>query len=188
MGEGMLSRVWEDRWRIAACLAPALILVLFLNRVVLPLATSLRDVSGKVALLRENTYEASWLDSTQNALKHDVATLKAFHASREAALTSDASVQATVDRIRGLAQRSGVEITKTTPILSRAEPLRLLKIKMEGYARYSGLMDFFDSLAINHPDLFLEEMLVRQGGERSNGRLESNLILSVYDRKKGELP
>ena len=188
MGEERFMRMWEDRWRIAACLVPAFLIVFFANRAVLPLAAKLRDVSSQLELMRENTYESTWLDSTQTALKGEVDLLRGFKNQREQALTTDGSIQITVDRIRGLAQKSGIEVTKTTPILSRAEPLRLLKVRMEGYTHYSGLLQFFDNLKSGHPNLFLEEMTVRLGGERADGKLESHLILNVYDRKNGEIP
>lgn len=188
MAEGPFKALWEERWRIAAYIVPAILIVFFANRAVLPLATRLRDVSGQLEAMRENTYESSWLDSTQSALKREVGVLKAFKTQREQALTTDGSIQITVDRIRSLAQKAGIEITKTTPILSRAEPLRLLKVRMEGYTHYAGLLQFFDTLKSDHPDLFLEEMSVRLGGERADGKLESHLILNVYDRKNGEIP
>ena len=37
----------------------------------------------------------------------------------------------------------------------------------------------------NHPDLFPEEMVVRQGGEHSAGRLDAALTVYVYDLRKG---
>jgi hypothetical protein len=188
MGEGILAKVWEDRWRLGTCLLPALMIVAFAHFAVLPMARHLRDLNGQLALLRQNTYTTAWLDSTQKALSQQVGSLTAFRASRESALNTDSSIQGTVDRIRGLAQKSGIEVTKTTPILGRAEPLRLLRVKIEGYSPYSGLMNLFDTLRTNHPDLFLEEMLIRQGGERADGRLESQLILNVYDRKLEDSP
>ncbi len=188
MGEGLLGKLWEERWRLATFLVPAILIVLFANRAVRPLAAKLKEVSTQLDVMRENTYEASWLDSTQAALKGEVGLLGTFKTQREAALTTDGSIQTTVDRIRTLAQKAGIEVTKTTPILSRAEPLRLLKVRMEGFTRYPGLLQFFDILKASHPDLFLEEMSIRLGGERADGKLESHLILNVYDRKKGERP
>jgi hypothetical protein len=161
----ILSKLWEDRWRAATCLLPSLLLVLFANRAVVPLIMEWTNLKQQVSVLHENTYETKWLDSTQQALEKEVDLLKGFMLSREAALTQDSSVQTTVDRIRGLAQISGMEVTKTTPIISRAEPLRLLKIKIEGYTPYSGLYDLVSNLKKSHSDIFLEEMLIRLGGE-----------------------
>ena len=162
------------------------VVVVFAHQVILPMATRLRDARSQLAVLRENTYETAWLDSTRAALQGEVEALTAFRASREGALNRDANVQATVDRIRGLAQKSGFEVIKTTPILAKSDSLRLLKVRIEGYSRYPGLLDFFTTLKREHGDLFPEEMLVRQGGERSGGRLEGHLTLHVYDRRKGE--
>jgi hypothetical protein len=188
MGDGIVARLWEDRWRVAACLLPALLIFFFADRAVLPLVIEWAKINRQVSVLQENTYETTWLDSTQKALEKEVDILRKFKESREAALTLDSNVQATVDRIRGIAQKSGMEVTKTTPILSRAEPLGLLKIKIEGYTPYSGLVEFFDSLHVNHTDIFVEEMLIRLGGERTNGRLESQLVMHVYNRKHGNAP
>lgn len=187
MGETLLSKIWEDRWRIATKVIPALLIALFAVKGVLPLAHYLHRIADQGAVLRENTYENAWLDSTKKALGAEVEILRAFQSSRESSLTSDSNIQTTIDRIRGLAQATGVEVTKTTPILSRAEPLTMLKVKIEAYTQYSGLMQFFDTLQVRHPNLFLEEMLIRQGGERANGRLETQLILNVYSLKQGGL-
>ena len=187
MGETLLSKIWEDRWRIAAKVVPALLVAVFAVKGVLPLAQYLHGISEQGAVLRENTYESAWLDSTKKTLGTEVAILRSFESSRQSALTLDSNIQTTIDRIRGLAQAAGVEVAKTTPILSRAEPLTMLKVKIEGFTQYSGLMHFFATLQVGHSDLFLEEMMIRQGGERANGRLESQLILNVYSRKQGGL-
>jgi hypothetical protein len=92
-----------------------------------------------------------------------------------------------VDRIRGLAQKSGIEVIKTTPTVGRADSLGLLKVRLEGFARHKGLLDFFVELRDSHPDLYLDEMLIRQGGERSGGRLESVLVLHSYAARHGAL-
>ncbi len=186
MEQGLASRIWEDRFRIAAWILPAVLAVVFAHQILLPMAARLRDARSQLAALRENTYEPAWLDSTRSSLQDQVDALTAFRASRESALNRDASVQATVDRIRGLAQKSGFEVVKTTPILAKSDSLRLLKVRIEGFSRYSGLVDFFATLNKEHPDLYPEEMLVRQGGERAGGRLEGQLVLHVYDRRKGE--
>jgi hypothetical protein len=183
MDAGLASRIGQDRWRIAAWVVPALLLVAFAHQAVLPLAARLRDAREQLRVLRENTYEPAWLDSTKGALRGDVEALAAFQASRESALNRDSSVQATIDRIRGLAQKSGIEVIKTTPILAKADSLSLLKVRIEGFSRYSGLLGFFATLKTGHPDLFPEEMLIRQGGERANGRLEGHMVLHVYDRR-----
>ena len=52
----------------------------------------------------------------------------------------------------------------------------------------SSLTGFFAALRSGHPDLFLEEMLVRQGGERAGGRLETSLVLHAYSTRRGGLP
>lgn len=185
MSEGGLRKgLWESRWRMAAWLAPALMLVAFAHKAVLPLATRVRDARDQVASLRENTYEQGWLDSTQRSLGTEVELLKAFHAHRQGALIKAGSPQATVDRIRNLAQKSGMEVVKTTPVLAKADPLNLLKVRMEGFVRYPGLLVLFDSLEARNPDLFLEEMLLRQGREGQGGRLESHLILHAYSAKE----
>lgn len=186
MEKAPASRLWEDRFRIAAWIMPAVVLVAFAHYVLLPMATRLRDERSELSSLRENIYEPAWLDSTRAALKGEVDALAAFRSSREGSLNVDASVQATVDRIRGLAQKSGFEVVKTTPILAKSDSLRLLKVRIEGFARYPGLLDFFATLKKDHADLFPEEMLVRQGSERSGGRLEGHLVLHIYDRRKGE--
>ena len=186
MEQRPVSRIWEDRFRIAAWIMPAILVVVFAHQIILPMATRLRDARSQLASLRENTYEPAWLDSTRAALKDEVDALTAFRASREGALNGDASVQTTVDRIRGLAQKSGFEVVKTTPILAKSDSLRLLKVRIEGFSRYPGLLDFFSTLKREHGDLFPEEMLVRQGGERAGGRLEGHVVLHVYDRRKGE--
>lgn len=186
MEQGFAFRIWEDRFRIAAWIMPAVLAVVFAHQVLLPMAFRLRDARSELAALRENTYEPAWLDSTESSLKGDVEALAAFRASRESALNRDANVQATVDRIRGLAQKSGFEVVKTTPSLAKSDSLRLLKVRIEGFSRYSGLLDFFATLKKEHDDLFPEEMLIRQGNERSGGRLEGHLVLHVYDRRKGE--
>ncbi len=181
-------RIWEDRWRIAAWLIPCIILTSFANFVVLPLAEHLTRTKAKITELQENIYEAAWFDSTQRSLESEVKLLKDFKASRESALTADSSIQTSIDKVRSLAQHAGIEITKTTPILSRAESLRLLKLQVEGYTRYTDLLEFFDALQLHHPDIFLEEMLLRKNGERVDSRLEAHLVLYEYDRKPGELP
>jgi hypothetical protein len=186
MKQGPASRVWEDRFRIAAWVMPAVLVVVFAHQLLLPMAARLRDSRSQLVALRENTYEPAWLDSTRSSLKADVEALTAFRASRESALNGSASVQATVDRIRGLAQKSGFEVVKTTPVLAKSDSLRLLKVRIEGFSRYPGLLDFFATLKREHADLFPEELLIRQGGERSGGRLEGHLVLHVYDRRKGE--
>ncbi|MDB5049721.1 MAG: hypothetical protein JWO30_2792 [Fibrobacteres bacterium] len=188
MENGLPARIWEDRWRILAWVLPAFLLVAFADQVALPLAVRLRDVHSQLATLRENTYVPAWLDSTREALAKDVDALEAFKASREGALNRDSSIQATVDRIRRLAQSSGMEVIKTTPILGKADSLRLLKVRIEGLTRYPGLVELFKVLRRSHPDLFPEEMLVRQGGERADGRLEGQLVIHVYDRRKENTP
>lgn len=187
MENNLSARLWEDRFRIVAWVLPALLLVLFAHQALLPLATRLRDVRSQLAQLRENTYEPAWLDSTHAALQKDVAALTAFQGSRESALNRDANVQATIDRIRRLAQSSGFEVVKTTPVVAKADSLRLLKVRIEGFAHYPGLLDFFIRLKKDHPDLFPEEMLIRLGGDRADGRLEGHLVLNIFDRRKGSL-
>jgi hypothetical protein len=49
-------------------------------------------------------------------------------------------------------------------------------------------MDFFTTLRGGHPDLFLEEMLIRQGGERLGGRLEALLVLQTYSAESLQGP
>jgi hypothetical protein len=183
--EGPVARLWEDRWRIAAWIGPALLLTAVLQRSLLPLAERLRDVRGQIAVLRENRYEPAWLDSTRKALEGDVEALSAFRKARESALNKDSSVQATVDRVRGLAQAAGIEVVKTTPILGRADSLSLLKVRIEGFARYGALLDFFAALKRSHPDLFPEEMVVRQGSERTAGRLDASLVIYAHSRRRG---
>lgn len=183
MGNGLAARLWEDRWRILAWVMPALLLAAVADRALLPLAANLRDARAQLAMLRENRYEPAWLDSTRSALESDVELLKAFKSAREGALNRDGSVQATVDRVRGLAQASGIEVIKTTPIVGKADSLGLLKVRIEGFARYGGLLDFFGSVGKSNPDLFPEEMTIRQGGERSGGRLEAVLVIHVYERR-----
>lgn len=188
MQEAWLYRIWENRWRIAAWLVPCIILTGFANLVVIPLAEHHMATKVKITELQQNIYEAAWFDSTQRSLEGDVKLLKDFKAARESALTLDSSIQTSIDRIRSLAQHTGMEITKTTPILSRAESLRMLKVQVEGYARYTDLVEFFNTLRLHHPDIFLEEMLLRQNGERADSRLETHLVLYEFDRKPGELP
>jgi hypothetical protein len=185
MGNAWGARLWEDRWRILAWILPAILIVAVGQRSLLPLAGRLRDARGQIATLRENRYEPAWLDSTRAALQNDVSVLTAFKNAREGALSNDSSVQATVDRVRALAQSSGIEVLKTTPILSKADSLGLLKVRIEGSARYPALLRFFTRARAEHPDLFPEEMTVRQGGERSEGRLDAVLNVYVYDRRKG---
>lgn len=172
--------LWRDRWRVAAWVGPALLAAVFAHQALLPLAARLTESRAALATLRENTYEAGWLDSTRAALTAETALLRTFHASRRASLASDSSVQAATDRIRALAQGSGIEVIKTTPVLARSDSLRVLKVKVEGYSRFPDLLAFFRALRSGHPDLFLEEMLIRQGGERSGNRLEASLILHTY--------
>lgn len=180
------SKLWEDRWRIGTWILPAFIAVCFAHQAVLPLAAKLRDTNEKLESLRENTYEPSWLDSTRRVLALDVETLRGFRASREASLNREASVQVTVDRIRGLAQSAGIEVIKTTPVLAKSDSLKMIKVRIEGFCRYPGLLAFFDVLKTGHPDLYLEEMLVRQGGERAGGRLEGRLSVHVYENPAEE--
>lgn len=187
MMEDLLASAWRDRWRLASWVVPALLVVVFAHQALLPLAARLMEARARLSSLRENTYESSWLDSTQAALRDEVELLKAFHASRRAALAKDSSVQATVDRIRALAQRSGIEVTRTTPVLARADSLGLLKVKVEGFARYPALTGFFAELRGSHPDLFLDGMLIRQGGQRSGGRLEASLVLHAYSESRRAL-
>jgi hypothetical protein len=149
------------------------------------MAARQQEAAKRLSLLRENIYEEAWLDSTQAALRSDVDQLREFHRSRRAALARDSSVQSAIDRIRGLAQKSGIEVIKTTPTLGRADSLGLLKVRLEGFARHKGLLDFFVELRASHPDLYLEEMLIRQGGDRSGGRLESVLVLHSYAAQQG---
>jgi hypothetical protein len=184
MENGFPARLWEDRWRILAWLLPAVLLVIFADRACLPLAARLRSVNAQMESLRENTYVPAWLDSTREALLSDVEALKAFKASREAALNRDSSVQSSVDGIRRLAQAAGMEVVKTTPILAKADSLKLLKVRIDGYSPYSGLVALFAELKKNHPDMFTEEMLIRHGGERAAGRLEAQLTIYVYDRRR----
>ena len=188
MENGLSARLWEDRSRIAARVLHAALLVVFAHQALLPLASGLRNARNQLAVLRENTYEPVWLDSTRGSSQKDVEMLTAFQQSREGALNRDSSVQATVDRIRRLAQSSGFEVVKTTPILAKSDSLRLLKVRIEGFSRYGGLLDFFTRLKKENPDLFPEEMLIRQGGERAEGRLEGQIVFHVYDRRKGMGP
>jgi hypothetical protein len=81
-----------------------------------------------------------------------------------------------------------MEVVKTTPILAKADSLRLLKVRIEGFTRYQGFLDLFAALRKTHPDLFLEEMLIRQGGDRANGRLEGQLVIHAYDRRRDGNP
>lgn len=187
MEGGMAGLIWRERWRLGAWVVPAVMAVFFAHHVLLPLAGRLGEARAGLSALKENTYESSWLDSTQAALREEAMLLKAFHASRRAALASDSSVQAAVDRIRALAQGSGIEVIKTTPIISRVDSLALLKVRVEGYARYSGLLDLFSVLRKDHPDLYLDEMLIRQGGERAGGRLETLLELHAYSEVPGAM-
>lgn len=185
MGNGLPARLWEDRWRIAAWILPALLLTAVAHRALLPLAGNLRDVRAQMALLAENRYEPAWLDSTRAALETEVELLKGFKQAREGALNRDAGVQATVDRVRALAQASGIEVIKTTPIIGKADSLGLLKVRIEGFARYGSLLDFFSRARAGNPDLFPEEMIIRQGGDRASGRLEAVLVIHVYERRRG---
>lgn len=182
MDSSAVSALRRDRWRLAAWIGPAALLVVFAHQALLPLATRLAEARARLAILRENTYEASWLDSTHAALKAETDLLAAFQASRQAALASDSSVQAAVDRIRALAQGSGIDVIKTTPAIARADSLGVLKVRLEGFMGYAGLQRFFASLRRGHPDLYVEEMLIRQGGERSGGRLEGVLVVHSYTR------
>ncbi|MBW8887443.1 MAG: hypothetical protein JF616_06750 [Fibrobacteres bacterium] len=184
MGTRISTRLWEDRWRIAAWILPALMILAVARLSLLPLAERLRDARAQVALLRENRYVPAWLDSTKAALSGDVEALSAFKKARENSLNRDSNVQATVDRIRGLAQGAGMEVVKTTPVLAKADSLDLLKVRIEGNARYESLSRFFTLIKASHPDLFPEEMVVRQGGEHSPGRLDASLTVYVYDRRK----
>jgi hypothetical protein len=188
MGASKSTPLWEDRWRIAAWVLPALLILAVARLSILPLAERLRDSRAQVAVLRENRYVPAWLDSTKAALSRDVEALSAFKKARENSLNRDSNVQATVDRIRGLAQSAGMEVVKTTPVLAKADSLGLLKVRIEGNARYESLNRFFALVKSNHPDLFPEEMVVRQGGERYPGRLEAALTVYVYDRRKGRRP
>lgn len=174
----------QERWRLASWIGVAALAMAFAHYAILPLAARLTEARAELSALRVNTYEKSWLDSTQSALTTEVDLLKEFHAARKGALSADSSVQAAVDRIRALAQKAGIEVIKTTPVLAKSDSLHLLKVKLEGYARFPGLMDFFTTLRGGHPDLFLEEMLIRQGGERSAGRLEATLVLHTYSEKR----
>ena len=165
------DRTGSERWRLASWVGSTLLAVVVAHQAVLPLAGRLSEARAALTVLKENTYEAGWLDSTQADLRAETELLREFHASRRAALAPDSSVQYVVDRIRSLAQKSGIEVIKTTPTLAQADSLSLLKVKVEGYARFQGLTGFFAALRSGHPDLYLEEMLVRQGGERAGGRL-----------------
>lgn len=185
MGAGLPARFWEDRWRIAAWILPAVLIIAVARLSLLPLAQRLKESRVQVALLRENRYVPAWLDSTKATLARDVEVLAAFRQAREGSLNRDSNVQATVDRIRGLAQGAGMEVLKTTPVLGKADSLGLLKVHIEGYARYESLMRFLGQLRSDHPDLFPEEMSVRQGGEHAGGRLDAALTVYVYDRRKG---
>ncbi len=176
----LAALLWRDRWTAAAWVGPALLAAVFAHQVLLPLAARHTETQAALATLRENTYEAGWLDSTQAALTEETALLKAFHDSRRASLSRDSSVQSATDRIRALAQGSGIEVIKTTPVLARSDSLGVLKVKVEGYSRFADLQAFFKVLRKGHPDLFLEEMQIRQGGERSGNRLETSLVLHTY--------
>jgi len=186
MGNGMASRLWEDRWRIAAWIIPALILVAVAHRALLPLAERLRDVRAQLSLLSENRFETAWLDSTRSVLESEVEVLKEFKLARESALNRDSSVQATVDRVRALAQSAGMEVIKTTPILGKADDLGLLKVRIEGFTRYGSLLELFGRMRKGNPDLFPEEMVIRQGGDRASGRLDAVLVIHVYERRRGD--
>jgi hypothetical protein len=188
MANAWAARLWEDRWRIAAWILPSLLIVAVGRYSLLPLAGRLRDARGQIATLRENRYETAWLDSTRSALQRDAAALAAFKQAREGALNRDSSVQATVDRVRALAQTAGIEVVKTTPILSKADSLGLLKVRIEGFARYPALLRFFSRARAEHPDLFPEEMSLRQGRERSEGQLDAVVDVYVYDRRPGRKP
>lgn len=185
MANAWAARLWEDRWRIASWILPSLLIVAVGQRSLLPLAERLRDARGQIATLRENRYEPAWLDSTRSALERDVSSLTAFKKAREGALNRDSSVQATVDRVRALAQASGIEVVKTTPVLAKADSLGLLKVRIEGFARYPALLKFLSSARAAHPDLFPEEMTLRQGRERPEGQLDAVLNVYVYDRRPG---
>lgn len=182
------DRAGSERWRLVSWVGSTLLAVLFAHQALLPLAGRLTEARASLAALKENTYESAWLDSTQASLRSETRLLREFHAARRAALAPDSSVQYTVDRIRALVQKSGIEVIKTTPALAKADSLSLLKVKVEGYARFGGLMDLFAALRAGHPDLFVEEMLIRQGGERAGGRLETALVLHAYSTRQGGLP
>ncbi len=139
-------------------------------------------------MLKQNTYETAWLDSTQASLNAQVAALREFKASRNSALSPDSGLQSTIDRVRGLAQQCGIEIIKTTPVLTRVDSLRLVKVRLEGLTKYPGLMAFFESLHSKHPDLFIDEISVKQGGERGDGRLETHLSVGLYQKRRGSGP
>jgi hypothetical protein len=176
--------LWEDRWRIAAWILPSLLLFAVLRWSLLPMAERLRDARAQVVSLRQNRYEPAWLDSTRAALRRDVEALSAFKRAREASLNADSGMQATVDRIRALAQAAGIEVVKTTPVLGRADSLRLLRVRIEGLAGYPALLRFFADMRDRHADLFAEELSLRQGGERSQGRLAATVTICVYSRRK----
>lgn len=184
---GLGTAFWKARWSFACWAGPALLLAAFAHQVILPLAARQKEAGDRLAVLRENIYEEAWLDSTQAALRADVELLRDFHRSRRDALARDSSVQAAIDRIRGLAQKSGIEVIKTTPAVGRADSLGLLKVRLEGFTRHKSLLDFFVELRDSHPDLYLEEMLIRQGGDRSGGRLESVLVLHSYSLRQEAL-
>ena len=187
MQQNGFELIWKERWKITSILFPTLALILFAHFALLPLANKVHQIKREKFLLKENIYTPVWLDSMELGLKKEFEILQSFQTQRTDALSKDSSVQITVDRIRSLAQSVGIEITKTTPTLIRAEPLREIKVKLEGYTRYPNLLQLFDTLKINHPDLFLEEMTLRSNNENGSGKLEAHLLINVYDRKLGQI-
>ncbi len=173
-----------NRWKIALHLVPILLILGMAHYLALPLIQSFAKLQNEFHSLQENKLERSWLDSTENALHQDVDAFKKFKEAKIKALNSDSNIQETIDHIRNLAQKTGFDVLKTTPTMVQAEPLNSLKLRIEGPVAYPSLMELFDSLHLNHPDLFLEELLVKRAGDRFSGKLEAHLTLQIFHPKK----
>ncbi len=184
----LFSMLILNRWKIALHLLPILLILGMAHFLALPLIQKYAKLQNDFQSLQENKLESQWLDSTENALQKDVALFQKFKFAKIRALNSDSNIQETIDHIRNLAQKTGFDVLKTTPTMIQAEPLNSLKLRIEGPVAYPSLIELFDSLHLNHPDLFLEEMLVKKTSDRSDGKLEAHLTLQIFHPKKFGIP
>ncbi len=161
-------------------LAPAAVLYLFLRFAVPALAENLSAAENELARLTENTYEKPWLDSTESRLRDDVARLQEFAASRKKSLPTEASTQYVVDRLRTLAEESGMEVLRTLPALGKAGELQRIQVRLEGLADYPQIHSLLSRMHGEFPDLYVEELSLRT----TERRLETSLhVFSHADKE-----
>ncbi len=170
------THLMQKRFWIAAWFAPVLLLWAFGQWVLIPLVNKIHQENLAVMALRENIYQKSWLDSTEQKLQSEVNALQKFYTEKQAALAPNLSMQTLIDQVRNMAQLSGVTVLRTTPTLMQTQPLKSLKIKVDGLTTYTQLLDFLGKLPSQYPYLFLEDLIIR----KSQNKLETQFSFYAF--------